>query len=101
MTLAAWRGQETPASELIETTVREATASGQGRLVSFSDYASSVLYKASGTTTPPATPPGEHSSATSWVTGPWSCLNWPRRRPGQVMWRSRRPRWSGCPSAPG
>jgi len=48
MTLAAWRGQETPASELIETTVREATASGQGRLVSFADYASAVLYNGLG-----------------------------------------------------
>jgi len=30
MTLAAWRGQEAPATELIEATVREATARGQG-----------------------------------------------------------------------
>ena len=43
MELAAWRGQEAPASELIEATVREATARGQGRLVSFAAYASSVL----------------------------------------------------------
>ena len=33
MTLAAWRGQEAPATELIEATVQEATARGQGRLV--------------------------------------------------------------------
>jgi len=43
MTLAAWRGQEAPATELIETTVQEATARGAGRLVSLADYASAVL----------------------------------------------------------
>jgi DNA-binding CsgD family transcriptional regulator len=43
MTLAAWHGQEAPATELIEATVQEATARGQGRLVSFADYASAVL----------------------------------------------------------
>jgi DNA-binding CsgD family transcriptional regulator len=43
MTLAAWRGQEAPATELIEATVQEATARGQGRLVSLADYASAVL----------------------------------------------------------
>jgi DNA-binding CsgD family transcriptional regulator len=43
MTLAAWRGEEGPASELIEATVQEATARGQGRLVSLADYASAVL----------------------------------------------------------
>jgi DNA-binding CsgD family transcriptional regulator len=42
-TLAAWRGQEAPATELIEATVQEATARGQGRLVSLADYASAVL----------------------------------------------------------
>jgi Bacterial regulatory proteins, luxR family len=48
MALAAWRGQEGPASELIEATVQEATARGQGRLVSLADYASSVLYNGLG-----------------------------------------------------
>jgi DNA-binding CsgD family transcriptional regulator len=43
MTLAAWRGREAPATELIEATVQEATARGQGRLVSLADYASAVL----------------------------------------------------------
>jgi len=43
MTLAAWRGREGPAAELIEATVQEATARGQGRLVSLADYASAVL----------------------------------------------------------
>jgi DNA-binding CsgD family transcriptional regulator len=43
MALAAWRGQEAPATELIEVTVQEATARGQGRLVSLADYSSAVL----------------------------------------------------------
>jgi DNA-binding CsgD family transcriptional regulator len=43
MTLAAWRGHEASATELIEATVQEATARGQGRLVSLADYASAVL----------------------------------------------------------
>jgi DNA-binding CsgD family transcriptional regulator len=43
MALAAWRGQEAPATGLIEATVQEATARGQGRLVSLADYASAVL----------------------------------------------------------
>jgi len=41
--LAAWQGQEVPASELIAAISRAATARGLGRMVSFADYASSVL----------------------------------------------------------
>jgi DNA-binding CsgD family transcriptional regulator len=48
MMLAAWRGQEAQASELIETTVEEATARGLGRLVDFAAYASSVLHNGLG-----------------------------------------------------
>jgi DNA-binding CsgD family transcriptional regulator len=48
MALPAWQGQEAQASELIEATSREATARGLGRLVSFADYASSVLYNGLG-----------------------------------------------------
>jgi ATP/maltotriose-dependent transcriptional regulator MalT len=43
MILAAWRGQQADASELIEATVREATARGLGRFVTFASYASAVL----------------------------------------------------------
>ena len=43
MVLAAWRGDETPASELIEATLREATARGLGRTVDFAAYATAVL----------------------------------------------------------
>jgi DNA-binding CsgD family transcriptional regulator len=48
MTLAAWRGQEARASELIEATLREATARGLGRMVNFATYASSVLHNGVG-----------------------------------------------------
>jgi DNA-binding CsgD family transcriptional regulator len=43
MALMAWQGQEAQASELIEATSRAATARGLGRMVSYADYASSVL----------------------------------------------------------
>ena len=48
MTLAAWRGQETRACELIEATVQEATARGLGRPLNFAAYARSVLYNGLG-----------------------------------------------------
>jgi DNA-binding CsgD family transcriptional regulator len=48
MMLAAWQGQESPASELIETTLQEASARGLGRLFDFATYASSVLYNGLG-----------------------------------------------------
>jgi DNA-binding CsgD family transcriptional regulator len=48
MMLAAWRGQEAQASELIESTLRDATATGLSRLVNFASYASSVLYNGLG-----------------------------------------------------
>ena len=48
MTLAAWRGQETYAAELIEAIGREGTARDSGTLVNFADYASAVLYNGLG-----------------------------------------------------
>jgi ATP/maltotriose-dependent transcriptional regulator MalT len=48
MTLAAWRGQETYAAELIEAIAREGTARDSGTLVNFADYASAVLYNGLG-----------------------------------------------------
>jgi DNA-binding CsgD family transcriptional regulator len=48
MLLAAWRGREAHASELIEATSREATAYGLGRFVTLTTYASSVLYNGLG-----------------------------------------------------
>ena len=43
MVLAAWRGQEAEASELIEATSQEAAARGPGAVVNYASYASSVL----------------------------------------------------------
>ena len=43
MMLAAWRGQEARASELIEATMHEAAERGLGRFVALASYASSVL----------------------------------------------------------
>jgi DNA-binding CsgD family transcriptional regulator len=48
MLLAAWRGEEARASELIEATLQEATARGLGRFVLVASYASSVLYNGLG-----------------------------------------------------
>jgi DNA-binding CsgD family transcriptional regulator len=48
MMLAAWRGQEREASELIEAVSWEATAHAAPALVSRADYASSVLYNGLG-----------------------------------------------------
>jgi DNA-binding CsgD family transcriptional regulator len=48
MTLAAWRGQETYAAELIEAIAREGTARDSGTLINFADYASAVLYNGLG-----------------------------------------------------
>ena len=43
MMLAAWRGQEAHAAELIEVAEREGTARGQGRLVDLAAYCRAVL----------------------------------------------------------
>jgi DNA-binding CsgD family transcriptional regulator len=48
MMLAAWRGREEEAAELIEASVQEATARGLGRMLSFATVASSVLYNGLG-----------------------------------------------------
>ena len=48
MSLAAWRGREPEATELIRATVREATTGGMGRMVNFADYANTVLYNGLG-----------------------------------------------------
>ena len=48
MLLAAWQGREQEASELIQATVREATARGQGFVVDFANCAAAVLYNGLG-----------------------------------------------------
>jgi DNA-binding CsgD family transcriptional regulator len=48
MMLAAWRGQEATAVELIETVTQEAAACSLARLVNAADYARSALYNGLG-----------------------------------------------------
>jgi DNA-binding CsgD family transcriptional regulator len=48
MMLAAWRGREAPASELIEASLQEASAGQLGLFVNRASYASSVLYNGLG-----------------------------------------------------
>jgi DNA-binding CsgD family transcriptional regulator len=48
MLLAAWRGQEAHASRLIEAVVRDAIAGGSGRVLTFANYAASLLYNGLG-----------------------------------------------------
>jgi ATP/maltotriose-dependent transcriptional regulator MalT len=43
MTIAAWRGREHEATELIDSAVREASAGGMGRMINFADQATAVL----------------------------------------------------------
>jgi DNA-binding CsgD family transcriptional regulator len=48
MILAAWRGEETRALELIEAVVRDATAMGAGRVLGLAWYATAVLHNGLG-----------------------------------------------------
>jgi DNA-binding CsgD family transcriptional regulator len=48
MILAAWQGDETRAPELIEAIVRDATATGAGRVLGLAWYATAVLYNGLG-----------------------------------------------------
>ena len=48
LALAAWRGEEVPAVRLIESSVREATARGEGRALGLAGYATAVLYNGLG-----------------------------------------------------
>jgi len=48
MMLAAWRGREQEASELIDATARAGTGRDLGRVASFATYVSSVLYNGLG-----------------------------------------------------
>ncbi len=42
--LAAWRGEEAPALDLIEAVVQDATARGEGRALGLAGYVTAVLY---------------------------------------------------------
>jgi DNA-binding CsgD family transcriptional regulator len=48
LVLAAWRGVEAPALELIEAAVEEATARGEGRALGLAGYVTAVLYNGLG-----------------------------------------------------
>ncbi|WBQ08177.1 helix-turn-helix transcriptional regulator [Kribbella sp. CA-293567] len=48
MLLEAFRGNEATATQLIDATIREATAQDQGRMAAFATYASSVLHNGLG-----------------------------------------------------
>jgi DNA-binding CsgD family transcriptional regulator len=48
MMLAAWRGDEGPATELIEASARDAAAGGLGRVADFAAYSKAVLYNGLG-----------------------------------------------------
>jgi DNA-binding CsgD family transcriptional regulator len=48
MVLAAWRGEETRALELIKAVARDATAGGQGRVLGLAWHASAVLHNGLG-----------------------------------------------------
>jgi DNA-binding CsgD family transcriptional regulator len=48
LVLAAWRGEESRALELIEASVRDATARGEGRVLGAAGYATAVLYNGLG-----------------------------------------------------
>ena len=48
LVLAAWRGQEAQASELIEASREDAARRGEGRAVTLAEYATAVLYNGLG-----------------------------------------------------
>ena len=48
LVLAAWRGQEAQALQLIEASREDATRRGEGRAVTLADYATAVLYNGLG-----------------------------------------------------
>ena len=48
LVLAAWRGHEAQALELIEAGVRDATVRGEGRAITLAEYATAVLYNGLG-----------------------------------------------------
>jgi hypothetical protein len=98
--LAAWRGREPEACELIEATVQEAAARGAAGWPASRPTWARYCTTASAGTTPRATPPGRPSSTGSWGTGRSWSRSWPRPRPGRGTWRPHGRRWHGCPNVP-
>ena len=101
MMLAAWQGREQEASELIQATVRDAAGSGTGRLAVAAACASAVLdnglgrYDAARDTAWEAFQ-RDHLALGHLVVAE---LAEAAARTGDVVLS--RPRWTGCPSAPG
>jgi DNA-binding CsgD family transcriptional regulator len=48
LSLAGWRGQQAEALELFETSIKDATARGEGRAVGVAEYATAVLFNGLG-----------------------------------------------------
>ena len=48
LSLAGWRGQEAQALDLFETSIKDATARGEGRAVGMAEYATAMLYNGLG-----------------------------------------------------
>jgi DNA-binding CsgD family transcriptional regulator len=48
LVLAGWRGEETPAVDLIEAAIKDAIARGEGRAIGVAEYARAVLYNGLG-----------------------------------------------------
>ena len=102
MLLAAWRGQESLASELIERMVQAASARGLGRMVDVATYAKAVLYNGIGryeAAREAARAAFEHRDHVGSACS--SSPSWPRRRREPAIRRSSRPRSSGCRNAHG
>ena len=101
MMLAAWRGQDQEASDLIEATSREATRSGADRLVSLAAYASVVLHNGFGRSAEAYA--GRAAGVRPRTDGIWVSH---RARACRVCGQDRQHAgphgrsWSGCPNAP-
>jgi hypothetical protein len=87
MILAAWRGREAQASDLIEATSEEAGA----RRWTSNAYARSVLYNGLGRHDTAAMPSAMRSSAIRSVSQRYWYPNWPRLHPGPVTGRCSSP----------
>jgi DNA-binding CsgD family transcriptional regulator len=48
LVLSAWRGQQDRTAELVEKSIRDATARGEGRAVTLAEYSTAVLYNGVG-----------------------------------------------------
>jgi DNA-binding CsgD family transcriptional regulator len=70
--LAAWRGQEGPASDLIEASAREASARGEGCVFAFAQYATAVLRNGLGDHAGALGPAQEASEHDEFMVAGWA-----------------------------